>query len=121
MVFLVSRFTIAPQGASLLTHLQQFRAELAMAALEKLDEVDLAGRPLLAGLGNDRFTAETTGRVLQDSSYANILAKREIRAGLVASSSSTRSVSVSNPLNSPCVSVSFTNQFPRIGVRNSSL
>ncbi|KAE9983698.1 hypothetical protein BLS_003845 [Venturia inaequalis] len=39
--------------------------ESAKEALEKMNGFDLAGRPIRVGLGNDKFTAETTERVLQ--------------------------------------------------------
>lgn len=37
----------------------------AKDALEKMNGFDLAGRPIRVGLGNDKFTTETTERVLQ--------------------------------------------------------
>lgn len=37
----------------------------AREALEKMNGFDLAGRPIRVGLGNDRFTSDTTAQLLQ--------------------------------------------------------
>ena len=37
----------------------------AKEALEKMNGFDLAGRPIRVGLGNDKFTSETTANLLQ--------------------------------------------------------
>ncbi|KAI8949295.1 hypothetical protein F4801DRAFT_406494 [Xylaria longipes] len=44
----------------------QFRdADQAREALEKMNGFDLAGRPIRVGLGNDKFTPESTANLLQ--------------------------------------------------------
>ncbi|KAI1807772.1 splicing factor, CC1-like protein [Daldinia bambusicola] len=44
----------------------QFReADQAREALEKMNGFDLAGRPIRVGLGNDKFTPESTANILQ--------------------------------------------------------
>ncbi|KAI1810021.1 hypothetical protein GGS20DRAFT_595194 [Poronia punctata] len=44
----------------------QFRdADQAREALEKMNGFELAGRPIRVGLGNDKFTAESTANLLQ--------------------------------------------------------
>ncbi|KAI0008404.1 splicing factor, CC1-like protein [Xylariaceae sp. FL0662B] len=44
----------------------QFReADQAREALEKMNGFDLAGRPIRVGLGNDKFTPESTASILQ--------------------------------------------------------
>lgn len=51
---------------SLLTTLSRFRdPNQAREALEKMNGFDLAGRPIRVGLGNDKFTPESTANLLQ--------------------------------------------------------
>lgn len=50
----------------------QFRdATQAREALEKMNGFDLAGRPIRVGLGNDKFTPESTANILQRFSGQN--------------------------------------------------
>lgn len=50
----------------------QFRdATQAREALEKMNGFDLAGRPIRVGLGNDKFTPESTANLLQRFSGQN--------------------------------------------------
>ena len=50
----------------LLTGCHRFRdAGQAREALEKMNGFDLAGRPIRVGLGNDKFTPESTANLLQ--------------------------------------------------------
>lgn len=54
------------QTERLLTHSPRFRdAGQAREALEKMNGFDLAGRPIRVGLGNDKFTPESTANLLQ--------------------------------------------------------
>jgi RNA-binding protein 23/39 len=49
-----------------LTHFPRFRdPNQAREALEKMNGFDLAGRPIRVGLGNDKFTPESTANLLQ--------------------------------------------------------
>ena len=49
-----------------LTVIDRFRdPNQAREALEKMNGFDLAGRPIRVGLGNDRFTSDTTAQLLQ--------------------------------------------------------
>src|SRR4051794_4603055 len=51
---------------SLTCGLSRFRdATQARDALEKMNGFDLAGRPIRVGLGNDKFTPESTANLLQ--------------------------------------------------------
>lgn len=50
----------------MLTLGHRFReADQAREALEKMNGFDLAGRPIRVGLGNDKFTPESTANLLQ--------------------------------------------------------
>lgn len=56
-----TRYTSAP-----LTFFVRFRdPNQAREALEKMNGFDLAGRPIRVGLGNDKFTPESTANLLQ--------------------------------------------------------
>jgi RNA-binding protein 23/39 len=56
---------LTPNGTQL-THACRFRdAGQAREALEKMNGFDLAGRPIRVGLGNDKFTPESTANLLQ--------------------------------------------------------
>lgn len=58
--------TLHRLNALLLTHDQRFRdPNQAKDALEKMNGFDLAGRPIRVGLGNDKFTPESTANLLQ--------------------------------------------------------
>lgn len=46
-------------------------ATQAREALEKMNGFDLAGRPIRVGLGNDKFTPESTANILQKSFSQN--------------------------------------------------
>ena len=51
---------------SVLTSIARFRdPNQARDALEKMNGFDLAGRPIRVGLGNDKFTPESTANLLQ--------------------------------------------------------
>src|SRR6478735_5704811 len=56
----------------LFTDVPRFRdAGQAREALEKMNGFDLAGRPIRVGLGNDKFTPESTANMLQRFSGQN--------------------------------------------------
>jgi RNA-binding protein 39 len=50
---------------TLLTNVRFRDAVQAREALEKMNGFDLAGRPIRVGLGNDKFTPESTAQILQ--------------------------------------------------------
>jgi RNA-binding protein 23/39 len=64
--FVQSVFLFLSSCIQLLTELYRFRdPHQAREALEKMNGFDLAGRPIRVGLGNDKFTPESTASLLQ--------------------------------------------------------
>ena len=62
---LFSKFSTDLSQELLLTVIRYRNAADAKEALEKMNGFDLAGRPIRVGLGNDKFTSESTANLLQ--------------------------------------------------------
>lgn len=56
---------MSPIPGAILTSTRYRDPAQAREALEKMNGFDLAGRPIRVGLGNDKFTPESTAQILQ--------------------------------------------------------